>query len=477
MSSPAIQPFGLDSGAVPSRCPSRRYATLTFTRGAIAALAIGLLGGLLSVAYTVPEIAALLEPLGIDLRWIRPLHTLFGVAFVLLGGQAVVHRYLEDVGGPITPGERWRLRIQCLCWALAGIGIAVTLPLGITSGREYMSFQPIWSVPILVGWLCFAWNFFGVVGRDFWRRPVFVTMWGVGTLFFIYTFVEQHAWLIPTVFDDPILDKRIQWKATGTLIGSFNLFVYGSLVYIGERLSGDGSYSRSRTAYALLFVGLLNSFTNYGHHTYHLPQSHLVKWVAFVVSMLEIIILLRAISEVYKLTRNRSDQPFCQVRGFIGAATWWTAAMVLAAILISIPPLNAIVHGTYVIVGHAMGTLIGIDTMVLMGALATIIAEHSRSRGESPLLLHTQFVRRTVITLNVAAFLMVVWLHVVGVVDGVSRYLTPRAEAYVRPEWLEVSSGPVFAVTGTIVFLCFTLLVYRWAWIVFRPASPAEHHV
>ena len=29
-------------------------------------------------------------------------------------------------------------------------------------------------------------------------------------------------------------------------------------------------------------IGLLNSFTNYAHHTYHLPQSHVVKWVAFV---------------------------------------------------------------------------------------------------------------------------------------------------------------------------------------------------
>jgi len=470
MSSPALAPpFGLHDtrpNALPP-CPARKYATLTFTRGAVVALGIGLFGGLLSVAYTVPAIAALLEPLGIDLRWTRPLHTIFGVAFVFLGGQALVHRYLQDVAGPITEPERWRLRIQVICWAVAGSGIALTLPLGITTGREYMSFHPIWSIPILVGWLCFVWNFFGVVGRDFWRSPVFVTMWGVGALFFLYTFVEQHLWLIPEVFQDPIVDRRIQWKATGTLVGSFNLFVYGALVYVGERLSGDNSYSRSRVAYALLGVGLLNSFTNYAHHTYHLPQSHLVKWVAFTVSMLEIIILFRAITDVWKLALDTTDRPFCQVRAFFGAAKWWSMAMLFTSLLISIPPLNTIVHGTYAIAGHAMGTMIGIDTMVLMGALTTIIAENIRSTGDRPTPLHTGGVRRTVFALNIAAFGMVAWLHVVGVVDGVSRYLTPQGAIYVRPEWLSASSGPIFAVTGTVTFVCFALLVGRWLPMLF----------
>ena len=55
-----------------------------------------------------------------------------------------------------------------------------------------MGAHPAVSILILGGWLCFAWNFFSVVGKGFWSRPVYVTMWGVGTLFFIVTFLEQH---------------------------------------------------------------------------------------------------------------------------------------------------------------------------------------------------------------------------------------------------------------------------------------------
>jgi len=70
-------------------------------------------------------------------------------------------------------------------------------------------------------------------------------MWGVGVLFFIFTFLEEHAWLLPDVFAAPIVDLRVQWKATGTLVGSFNLFVYGILYYVAEKLSGDERYAHS----------------------------------------------------------------------------------------------------------------------------------------------------------------------------------------------------------------------------------------
>ena len=54
------------------------------------------------------------------------------------------------------------------------------------------------------------------MGPGFWNRPVYVTMWGVGTVLFVYTFLEQHAYLLPGIWSDPVHDLRVQWKATGT---------------------------------------------------------------------------------------------------------------------------------------------------------------------------------------------------------------------------------------------------------------------
>lgn len=458
---------------------SRRwhYATLTHLRGSLVSLTVALLAGLLSALYSVPTLATYLEPMGLDMRTFRPLHTTFAAAFVFLGGIAVVHRYLEDLGGERARGEGLRLRIQVIAWAFAGAGIFTTIPLGITSGREYVGFHPVFSVAIVIGWLCFAWNFFAATKERFWSRPIYVTMWGVGCLFFLYTFAEQHAYLLPEVFGDPVVDRRVQWKACGTLVGSMNLFVYGSLIYVGEKVSGNSDYGRSKTAYALFGVGLLNSFTNFAHHSYHLPQDHLVKWIAFVISMCEIIILLRTVIDIAAMVRTKRTQ-LCCVSTFFTAVKWWTGAMLVTSVLISVPPLNALIHGTYLVPGHAMGTMIGIDTMAILGAGAFLLGEVlERRRARSG-----DRVRRSpslwwlIVGLNGAVAVMVTWLHVVGLTDGVHRYLAPAGVSAVdyRPAWLTAMSPGVLALSGTLVFVLFVLLLRSWLPLAFMTGHGAE---
>ncbi len=436
---------------------TRRYATLTFMRGALVALAVSLIAGVLGVLHYIPALSLALSRVELNFTSLRPIHTTFTSAWIFLGGVAVVHRYLQDCAP--TPGtlERWRLRVQVTLWALAGLGMLVTLSIGMTSGREYMGFHPIFSVLILGGWLLFAWNFFAATHRGFWSRPVYVTMWGVGALFFIYTFIEQHAWLIPRVFDDPIVDLRVQWKATGTLVGSFNLFVYGSAYYIGEKLSGNKEYAHSKLAYALFFVSLLNSFTNFGHHTYHLPQSEVVKWISFTVSMTEIIILARVLWDIAALIKLRSTGSQQAARFFFGAARWWTAAMLVSAVLISIPPLNSLIHGTHAVTAHAMGTEIGIDSMILFACVSWLLTEICLKRGENASQLNGSGLYLWAIALNVSVAAMVVWLNLSGIVVGVTRYMGDPP-----PAWL-VNVGPfVFAAAGTCSAFALAGLLRVW---------------
>ena len=450
--------------------PVRQFATVMFIRGALIAMAVTLLGGILSALYSVPALAPSFQSIGLDLRQLRPIHTAFASAWIFLGGVAVVHRWLQDHGGVATAGDRWRLRVQVASWAIAGIGILLTLAMGIGSGREYVGFHPVFSVFILIGWICYAWNFFRVAGPDFFSRPLYLTMWGVGMLLFIVTFVEQHLYLLPSFFGNPAQDLQVQWKATGTLVGSFNLFVYGAVIYIGERISRDPRYGHSRLAYALFAVGLLNAFTNFAHHSYHLPQDHIVKWISFVVSMLEITILCRAVYELWRLVNVTDEQAFCAARGSFAASKYWTVFILLSAVLISIPPLNAIIHGTYVVTGHAMGATIGIDTMILLGAIIWILGEHLQAReGElAASVLHTRGVKRIVVGLNLGVAALVVWLHVSGVITGVSRAGFSPGETYVPPTWLAAWNGVLFAATGAVALVFFVLLLARLIPIAFR---------
>lgn len=450
--------------------PVRQFATLMFIRGGLIAIGITVLFGILGALYSVPALAPAFQSIGLDMRQLRPIHTAFAAAWIFLGGIAVVHRWLQDHGGMATPGDRLRLRVQILCWSIAGVGILATLMLRVGSGREYVGFHPVFSVFILVGWVCYAWNFFRIAGPRFFERPVYLTMWGVGMLFFMVTFIEQHMYLLPSVFGNPVQDLQVQWKASGTLVGSFNLFVYGSIIYIGERISRDTEYGHSKTAYALLGVGLLNSFTNFAHHTYHLPQSHLIKWISFVVSMMEITILCRATYDLWHLVRKTEESEFCAARGSFAASKHWTVFILLSSVLISIPPLNAIIHGTYVVAGHAMGATIGIDTMVLLGALIWILGEHLQAREgeEASKVLHTPSMRAIVVGLNISVAALVGWLHVSGAITGISRAGFAPGEIYVGPAWLAAWNGILFAATGFFALLFFTALLARLIPIAFR---------
>ena len=315
----------------------------------------------------------------------------------------------------------------------------------------------------MVGWLLFTWNFFRATWRGFFGKPVYVTMWGVGILLFIYTFAEQHAWLLPGVGTDPIVDLRVQWKATGTLVGSFNLLVYGCMYYLASLIVGDNRYAHSKMAYALFGIGLLNSFTNFGHHTYHLPQSALVNWISFLVSMLEILILVRVIWDIAQSVLKRTDRRTGATM-FLSAARWWTFAMFFTAILLSIPPINSILHGTLAVSGHAMGAMIGIDSMILLAALSWILAERT---------CESRWLKPIGIGFNVSAASLVAWLTIAGCVVGFTRYQRMPA-----PEWLTASNPVVFALTGiaTAVFLALlTAIMLREAFrrvATFSPEPP-----
>lgn len=397
-------------------------------RMAISCILAAVLGGLLAALHYVPDVSTWLNARGLALTQLRPVHTTFASLWIYGGSLAVIYHWLSTQHGGLDRADRRRFRFHTICWITAGIGVFVSLLGGVTSGREYLDFHPAFSAVFLLGWFAFAWNFLRRLRHGFWGQPIYVWFWTVGTLFFVYTFVEGHAYLLPSVFENPVRDLQIQWKSCGTLVGSFNFLMYGSLTYVGERLTGNRAYAQSATAFWLFGVGCLNSFTNYAHHTYHLPQTPIVKWVAFIVSMLELVILLKVMIDLARAMKKRAS-PFCGRASWLNHAKWWTGTMLLYSIVISVPNLNSIVHGTHVIVAHAMGTTIGIDTLVLLGTGCWLIGETGGTRVLPRLDCGLQ--RASVRWISTLLALLVAWLIVAGTVHGLHRY-----EGLPTPYWV-----------------------------------------
>jgi nitric oxide reductase subunit B len=67
----------------------------------------------------------------------------------------------------------------------------------------------------------------------------------------------------------------------------------------------------------------------------------------------------------------------CNAYRFFVAADFWIFINMVLAIIISVPALNLITHGTHITVAHAMGTTIGINTMILLGSVYYVIREEA----------------------------------------------------------------------------------------------------
>ncbi|MEZ5966197.1 MAG: cbb3-type cytochrome c oxidase subunit I [Planctomycetota bacterium] len=428
-------------------------------RMALACLVLALLGGAASVLHYLPAASSWLNAHDLTMPRVRPVHTTFVTLWIYGAGVAMVYAWMARDGGGLRRGDLVRFKLHTLCWITAGLGIFVTALLGVSSGREYLEFHPAFAVPLLLGWVLFAWSFWKRAFVGFWSRPVYVYMWTVGTCLFVYAFVEAHVWLLPGVGDRPLRDLQLQWKSCGTLVGSFNFMVYGTIAYLRERISGETTPGQSRWAFALFGVGCLNSFTNYVHHTYHVPQDVTAKWIAFLVSMAEIVILWRVLGDV--VASLRSEAPRHPALRFMASARNWNLVSLTLAIVISVPPWNAVIHGTHAVAAHAMGAEIGIDSMALFAAVSWLLLQRHPERQAA------LTVPGRLRALNFAAGALVGWLFVVGVANGWTRY-----HGEVPPQWV-TSAFWVFPVLGGTFALLLLGLVARWWGLLRQEASSA----
>lgn len=164
----------------------------------------------------------------------------------------------------------------------------------------------------------------------------------------------------------------VQWKSYGSMVGSWNMLIYGCSMYLMTKISGNKDMAHSKMAFALYFTGLFNLMFNWGHHIYTLPTHGFIKHISYIVSMTELVILGRIIW-LWKASVSEARRHFHHAAyRFIAAADVWVFLTILLAIAMSIPAINVYTHGTHITVAHTMGATIGINTLLLL-ALATDI--------------------------------------------------------------------------------------------------------
>jgi nitric oxide reductase subunit B len=351
---------------------------LKFLRLGMLALAAGMLFGVIGgFQFLFPEF--LRELL---FTKTRPLHVSLVVSWIFLGAVGGIYYYLVHQCGLRLFSLRaatWHFRI----FVVTGIAILACYFAGKFGGREYFEYPAVLSIPIFLSWIMFGVNYFKTVFKSSEPWPVYYWMWGTGIVFFFITFSEAYLWLIPYFRDNMVREITVQWKSYGALTGSWNMLVYGTAIFVASRISDDPRAARSKMAYGLYFLGLFNLMFGWAHHTYLVPSAPWLRTFAYAVSMTELFVLGKILWDWRSTVTAYQKNKHCNAYRFLFAADLWVFVNLILALVISVPAWNLITHGTHITVAHAMGTTIGINTMILLASVFYVIRE------ELPVAVHS----------------------------------------------------------------------------------------
>ncbi|MGP8214513.1 MAG: cbb3-type cytochrome c oxidase subunit I [Bacteroidia bacterium] len=388
----------------------KREISLLFVFCALLALLGGLLMGCFAAFnFIYPDLFRALPFLKS-----RPLHVSLVVSWIFLSAVGGIYYYLPNYCGINLYSKRLP-KIHFWLFILTGIAVLLCYLSGKFGGREYWEYPPVLAIPIIISWIIFGFNYFKSIAKKAGQFPVYIWMWGTGIFFFLFTFLESYLWIFPYFRDNIVRDITVQWKAYGALFGSWNMLVYGTAIFIMERISKDETVAKSKLAFLMYIVGLANLMFGWAHHIYIVPNSPWIRYTSYIISMTELLILARIIwnwKESIKNIRQYSDIP---VFKFIMASDYWIFINLILAISMSIPAVNIFTHGTHITVAHAMGTTIGINTMILLASVFFIITDITKCEikgGEMKRIVFGFYLA------NISLFLFFICLITAGIEKG-----------------------------------------------------------
>ena len=410
-----------------------------------AGMVFGLTGGL---QYIVPGF--LKQHLSFEK--VRPLHVSSVVFWIILGAMASVLTYLQEHSGKKIKYS-FLLKMQYFLLVATLTSILISYCIGIFGGREYWEFHPLFALPIIAAWLLFLINFLASIG-PLKKQPVYIWMWLTGLVFFLFTFLESYLWIFPYFRNNVVNDMTIQWKSYGSMVGSWNMLIYGSSIFLMDKISGNKKYSHSGIAFALYFTGLFNLMFNWGHHVYTLPTMSYVKHIGYAVSMTELILLGRIIF-LWRSSLSTAKKYFHQTTyRFLAAADAWIFLTLALAVCMSIPAINVYTHGTHITVGHTMGATIGINTMLLLAFSYDILGNTCRSFEP-----YFKMASRGYWLTNISLFIFWISLIIAGVIKAKWQMSTPQIPfssmmLQLRPFLI------LFVIAGTFMMAGFYMMIY-----------------
>jgi len=393
----------------------RQFTVMTVVWGIV-----GMLVGVLIAAELVwPQI-------NMDIPWLtfsrlRPLHTnavifAFGGSALFATSYYVVQRTCQArlFSDKLAAFTFWG-------WTLVIVLAAVTLPLGITTSKEYAELE--WPIDILITvvWVAYAIVFFGTIMK---RRVkhIYVANWFYGA--FILTVAVLHivnSAAIPvsltksySVYPGAI-DAMVQWWYGHNAVGFFLTAGFlGMMYYFVPKQAGRPVYSYRLSV--VHFWALISVYMWAGPH--HLHYTALPDWAQSLGMVFSLILLapswggmingIMTLSGAWHKLRTDPILKFLIVSlSFYGMSTFEGPMMAIKTV-------NALSHYTDWTIGHVHSGALGWVAMVSIGSVYFLVPKlFGREQMYSVKMIDWHFWMSTI---GVVLYIVSMWIS--GIMQG-----------------------------------------------------------
>ncbi len=395
----------------------RQFAIMTVVWGIV-----GMLVGVIIAAQLA------WPALNFDVPWLsygrlRPLHTnavifAFGGCALFATSYYVVQRTCH------TPLFLSKLASFTFWgWQLVIVLAAITLPLGLTQGKEYA--ELIWPIDLLIAvvWVAYAVVFFGTIAiRNV--KHIYVANWFFGA--FILTVAILHivnSLALPTSLWPMksysayagTVDAMVQWWYGHNAVGFFLTAGFlGMMYYFVPKQAGRPVYSYRLSV--VHFWALISIYMWAGPH--HLHYTSLPDWAQSLGMVFSLILLapswggmingIMTLSGAWHKLRTDPILKFMIVSlSFYGMSTFEGPMM-------SIKTVNALSHYTDWTIGHVHSGALGWVAMMTMGAVYYLIPKlFGREQMYSIKLIDVHFWTSTI---GIVLYIASMWIA--GVMQG-----------------------------------------------------------
>lgn len=462
----------------------RQFAIATVIWGVVGML----VGVIIAAQLTWPA-------LNMGIEWLsygrlRPLHTnavifAFGGCGLFAASYYVVQRtcHTRLFSDTLAAFTFWG-------WQLVIVAAAITLPLGITQGKEYAELE--WPIDLLIAavWVAYAVVFFGTVGIRKVRH-IYVANWFFGA--FILAVAVLHIVNSAAVPVDlfksysayaGVQDAMVQWWYGHNAVGFFLTAGFlGMMYYFIPKQAERPVYSYRLSI--VHFWALIFTYMWAGPH--HLHYTALPDWAQSVGMVFSLILLapswggmINGIMTLSGAWHKLRDDPILR---FLIVSLSFYGMSTFEGPMMSIKTVNALSHYTDWTIGHVHSGALGWVGLVTMGTMYYLIPRlYGQKKMYSVPAIELHF---WIATVGIVLYIAAMWIAGVmqGLMwrsvnpDGSLTYTFVESVKATFPFYVIRLAGGVLYLAGMAVMLWNTVMTARQGRIepVRIPAAQTAH--